>query len=253
MLELYRRTAALALRRAVKAWPVAFSLALYAVVMSLAMVLLAPLGIVGGILVGLVFAACLSGYLHLLSQAVMGSRLTLDDLHRGFVARFWDVVSVLFAFWIISFVASMVVRGAGPSGAAISAIIGLSMAFFFNVVPELLYLGQSRSFALLADSARFVMKEPLTWFLPNVIFAAVMLAPTGALRVERPAELLLVFTSVFSPRGLVAAATGLPLWAIPLLLLFVHYVMVFRGLLYLELESGNPRQRAFRARMGNPR
>ena len=183
----------------------------------------------------------------------MGSRVTLEDLHRGFAARFWDVVSVMFAFWILSFVAGMVVRAAGPSGDAMAAVIGLAMAFFFNVVPELLYLGHSRSFTLLADSARFVMKEPLTWFLPNVIFAAVMLAPTGMLRVERPGELLLVFSSVFSPKGLLATAGTLPLWAMPLLLLFLHYVMVFRGLLYLELESGNARQRAFRARMGSGR
>jgi hypothetical protein len=250
MFALYRRTVALAFQRAARAWPVAFSLVLYGLVMYVGALFLAPLGMVGGILLSLVFAACLSGYLHLLSQAVMGSKVTLADLQQGFAARFWDVVSVLFAFWLISLLVGLFVRGAGDAGAAINAMVGLAMAFFFNAVPELLYLGQSRSFALLGDSARFVLKEPLTWFLPNLLLAALLLAPSGLLRVDRPGELLLVFSSVFSPSGLLRVVAALPPWSWPLLLLFLHFVMVFRGLLFLELESGNARQRAFRARMG---
>jgi membrane protease YdiL (CAAX protease family) len=40
-------------------------------------------------------------------------------------------------------------------------------------------------------------------------------------------------------------------WKIPLLIAFVHFAMVFRGLLFQELSSGNARTRAFRRRMGN--
>src|SRR5688572_7476604 len=157
MLLLYRDTAVLAFKRAVAAWPVAFSLLIYAAVFMAAAVALGPLGIVGGLLLNLVGAACLSGYLYLLSQAVQGSKLRLDDFKRGFGALFWDVVSVMFAVWIISFLVGMVAAGAGPNGPAVQAMVGLAMAFFLNPVPEMIYLGRSRSFDLLLQSARFVL------------------------------------------------------------------------------------------------
>jgi hypothetical protein len=38
-----------------------------------------------------------------------------------------------------------------------------------------------------------------------------------------------------------------PLWMLPLMLLFIHWAMVFRGMLFHELSSGiSARQRAIR-------
>jgi hypothetical protein len=247
MLRLYGQTLALAFRRAVKAWPVAFSVLVYAAILLGTSILLAPLGILGGILVSLVAAACLASYLHLLSQAVQGSRVTFGDMKQGFSARFWDVVSVLFAFWILSFVSTFLVRAAGPNGPAVAAMVGLAMAFFFNPVPELLYLGHSRSFALLGEAARFVLANPVAWFLPNIVLAVIVFLPSGQLAVSHPGELLLLFPHVFSWSGVKVAIFAAPLWTVPLLLL-LHYAMIFRGLLYVELSSGNPRMREFRAR-----
>ncbi len=248
MLALYRETAVLAFRRAVKAWPVAFSLVIYAIIFAAAARLLGGLGLIGGVLLGLVGAACASGYLYLLLQAVRGLPLRFDDLRRGFSALFWDVISVGFALWIIGLLISLVVQGAGDRGDAIAAMVGLAMAFFLNPVPEMIYLGKSRSFDLLLESCRFVMANPLVWFLPNLIFAVLLLAPTGALVVGHPGELLLLFSAVFSVQGLAQIFGLLPLWLMPLLLLLLHYVMVFRGLLFEGLASGSARRRAWQAR-----
>ena len=70
-----RQVTVQAARRAIAAWPVALSLVVYAVVMLAAIVAFAPLGIVGGFLLGLVAAACWSSYLELLSQAVSGAKI----------------------------------------------------------------------------------------------------------------------------------------------------------------------------------
>ncbi|MGC4065253.1 MAG: hypothetical protein QM784_11515 [Polyangiaceae bacterium] len=158
---------------------------------------------------------------------------------------------MMFAFWIISFVTNPLSEG--QRGAAIGAIIGFAMAFFFNAVPELLYQGNSRSFVLLVDSGKFAMEHPVVWFLPNVIFAAIAFAPLGMLDVRHPAELLVLFGSTFSsPSGIAALFTRLPLWGMPIALLGLHFVMVFRGLLFQALVSGqaNPRLREFRRKMG---
>jgi hypothetical protein len=252
MLHLFREVTVLAARRAVRAWAVALSFFLYAGILVASAAVLAPLGMIGGLVLGLVVAACWSSYLELASQAVAGSKIRLSwaEFRRTLGARFWDVVSVMFAFWIISLLLGPALRG--PDGERVAAVFGLAVAFFFNAVPELLYQGHSRSFALLIDSGRFMVAHPVVWMLPNLLFASLLLLPTGSLAVSHPAELLLVFGNTFSsPLGLVTMVAAWPVWTWPLILFGLHYVMVFRGLLFQQLSSGsdNARLRAFKAKM----
>jgi hypothetical protein len=178
-------------------------------------------------------------------------RLSWEELKRTFLARFGDVISVMFAFWLISLLTLPLMRG--EHAVQINAIVGFAIAFFFNAVPELLYQGKSRSFALLLDSANFVMEHPVAWFAPNVLFAALALWASGSLSLRHPVEFLLAFGNLFSsPQGVATLLTRLPIWGWPLALLVLHFVMLFRGVLFAELESGggNARRRAFRASMG---
>jgi len=97
-----------------------------------------------------------------------------------------------------------------------------------------------------------MIANPVVWLLPNLVFASLLLLPTGRLAVNHPAELLLVFGSTFSsPLGLVTMVAAWPIWTWPLILFGLHYAMVFRGLLFQSLSSGsdNARMRAFRAKM----
>jgi hypothetical protein len=252
MLLLFRDVTVLAARLAVRAWPVALSFFVYAAILVTAGAMLAPLGMVGGLLLGLVVAACWSSYLEFASQAVAGSKIRLSwaEFRRTFGARFWDVVSVMFAFWVISLLMGPAFKGS--QGERVAAVFGIAVAFFFNAVPELLYQGHSRSFALLIASGRFMVAHPVVWLLPNIVFAALLLLPTGRLAVNHPAELLLVFGSAFSsPLGLVNMIAAWPAWTWPLILFGLHYAMVFRGLLFKRLssDSGNARLRAFQAKM----
>jgi len=252
MLHLYRKVAVTAARNAVRAWPVALSLVAYALILFGASLVTRSLGIIGGLVLGLVAAACWSSYLELISQAVAGSSILLrwDDFKRTFGARFWDVISVMFAFFIISFLTRPL--GNGPNGAATTAILGIAMAFFFNAVPELLYQGDTRSFALLLASARFMLANPVVWLLPNILFATAVMAAGGGLHFEKPAEVLLAFGNTFSsPLGVIGLFSGLPLWVLPVALFALHYAMIFRGVLFRELVGGggNARLRAFQAHM----
>jgi C4-dicarboxylate transporter len=49
--------------------------------------------------------------------------------------------------------------------------------------------------------------------------------------------------------GVINLLVGLPRWALPIALFGLHYVMIFRGLLFAALisGSGNARLRAFQA------
>ncbi|HET9953029.1 MAG TPA: hypothetical protein VFQ61_00925 [Polyangiaceae bacterium] len=239
MFSLYAKVAVLAARRAVQSWPVALSLLVYAVILLVASQLTRPLGILGGMVMGLVLAACWSSYLELISRAIEGGRFRVswEDFQKTFGARFWDVVSVMFAFWLLSLLTYPLTAGA--KGPAFAAITGFAIAFFFNVVPELLYQGSARSFLLLMESARFMLDHAPVWLLPNLLFAAAWLGAAGALDVRHPVELLILFGNTFSSPLQIAQVFGrLPLWALPIELIGLHYVMVFRGLLFRALASG---------------
>ena len=64
---------------------------------------------------------------------------------------------------------------------------------------------------------------------------------------------MILFGNTFSsPAGVGKLFQGLPLWSLPIALVALHFVMVFRGLLFKELVSGgrgNARLRAFQAAM----
>jgi hypothetical protein len=248
----YKKVLMLAVRRAATSWISALSLLVYALILFPILMLSSQLGIVGGFLSGIAFAACFSSYLELISQAVAGTpfRLDWDEFKRSFGARFNDVISVMFVFWMVSLLTTPLMGGS--HGQALSAILGFAIAFFFNAVPELLYQGSSRSLALLIDSAKFVMDHPIIWMLPNVLFGALALWATGGLHVQHPVVHLIAFGAMFSsPFGLAGVFFGLPLWAMPLALFVVHFAMIFRGLLFREITTGsaNPRLRAFQQRM----
>ena len=51
--------------------------------------------------------------------------------------------------------------------------------------------------------------------------------------------------------GVLMIVSRLPRWSLPLVLAGLHFVMVFRGVLFTELASGggNARLRAFQAKM----
>jgi hypothetical protein len=247
MLKLYARLAGRAVRLAVRGWPAGVALLLYATVLQLARGFLAQLGIAGGFLLGFVVAFLISSYLHLLSLVVADRRIGLADIRESFGARFWDVVSVLFALWVIQLLVAVLISGAGERGRIIGVLVGLTMVVFFNAVPELIYLarGQVRSFALLMESGRFISAHWPEWLGPTALMAAVVLAPFGLVQNGTVAERLLNMQSLFSLDGIVLVVVAMPLWLKPLLLLFITWAMVFRGLLFAALVSGAARKRTW--------
>ncbi len=252
MLRLFTDTVILALRRTAQSWLAALSIPIYGFVFILAARLLVPIPMLGSLLLGLVGAAFCAGYLSLLASAVAGQPIRLVDLKNGLRA-IWDVVSVLFIMWIISLVLRPIVAAAGPRGDAISGVVQLAIAIFFNAVPETLYLGGERSIQAIKKSASFVMEHPLGWFGPNLVLAFVFFWATGNLDFSSFGELVVRLSALASVQGVLTLILGAAgqLWKIPLLIVFVHFAMVFRGLLYKELGTGSSRMRDFRRRMGN--
>lgn len=223
---LYRRTLARAAALTLRNWTVLGSLFVYSAVMSMAMALAPALGLLGGFLVSLVWAACVGSFLYLVEMMVRTSRVTLDDFRRSAGAYLWDVVGVTFVVWL-AFRLVTPALATIPQGPMLLVGLNLVILVFFNAVPELIYLGRCSSLELLGQSYTFIGENWIEWFPLTVALGALVLG--------------------------VAALPVVPMlgWLkLALVALLVSYTMVVRGLLFLELHGSSRRSRAFRQRMG---
>jgi hypothetical protein len=225
-LAIYRRAARRAGELALRNWPVLGTVFAYEAIWILSMLIAVPFGIVGGLFLGLVYAACVSSFLAMVEAMVRTSKVTWGDFQSSFGAYLWDVMGVYFVLWIFSIVQPMIL--AAPQGTLIIFFIWILAFVFFNAVPELIYVGHHSAFELFAESYRFISDNWIEWFPPNgfLFFAAVGLF------------------------GLPVGNTALLVAKSAAIALFIYFAMVMRGLLFLELYRSSRRARAFRYRAG---
>ncbi len=203
------------------------------------------LGIVGGFLYGMASALVAGAYLSLLGVGVLQRRLVrFEDVKDSLGRHFWDVVSVLFVFWV----ASLVLGLAHSDIVMIVAVFAAWLAF--NPVPEAVYQGGSRSLALLADAGRFVLDNWVEWYLPQIVLGAGLWLLAPHLPLQSHASLFGPFFGFVHVTDAFGAAPGALGATVETLLLTggVHVVMVFRGELYRLCARSGRRARAWRAR-----
>jgi hypothetical protein len=214
--RVFRRGALLAFRN----WPVGLAVIIYSALLSAAVMLAAPLGIVGGFLVYLVMVACASSALSLIEHVVRVGRARLADLPAGFGAYFGDLLTIGFLVFGLRLVAGIVLAPLP----LLQIVFQLAVIVFLNAVPELIYLGRHEPAELLAASYRFIGENWIEWFPANILLAAVVVLVTAV-----PA----------GPFGLVSGA------AMGVVFLFA---MIVRALLFLELTASGRRAREFKRR-----
>jgi hypothetical protein len=212
-----------------KNWIVSFAPLVYGAGLSALAWVVAPLGIVGGLLLGLASQACLSSGLYLIQNIVQVGRTNFDDFLKGFTVYFWELVRIAFILWIPLWVASQALASV-PNGRLIFALIQIALYVFLNPVPEFIYQTRSSGVELLSASYGFIVENWIEWFIPNIVLTLagyLLLYLLGILAAGLPG-----FLQVF----LVALVFGLCL----------TYVMVFRGFLFAELNGTNRRSRVYR-------
>ena len=225
-LAMYRRVFRRATELTVRSWAVFGALFVYVAAMQLAAVVAARLGFLGGIVLSLVWAACVGSFLHLVEMMVRSGTASFEDFRRSFGVYVWDVVGVTFLLWVFFAVVTPLLATM-PQGRGIVLGLELVVVVLFNAVPELIYLGHCSSVDLLAQSYAFISENWIEWFPATLALAALALW-FGAL-----------------------PFTGLLGWLQDALIaLLVVFTMVVRGLLFLELHGSSRRGRAFRYRMG---
>jgi hypothetical protein len=225
-LSIYRRVFSRAGVLAMKNWPVLGTVFVYSALMSAASVLAAMLGMIGGFLLSLVWAACVGSFLYLVEMMVRTSRVNLDDFRTSFGRYLWDVVGVAFLSWVFFTLATPAILQM-PQGHLVLLCVQLAIFVLFNAVPELIYLGHCTSVQLLSESYAFVTANWIEWFPANLVAAAI----------------IYVVASIQFDGVAMFARTAL-------LGLLVYFTMVMRGLLFIQLHGSTHRGRAFKYRSG---
>jgi len=217
-LRLYGRVLAKAAALTQRNWWLAFVPVAYVIAFGFAGILLAPLGIVGGLIAYVVWVALLGSWLALAEQVIRYGRVRTADVGSTFGSYISDLLTMFFMLWLLQYARQM-----APS-ALLQILIGLAMFVFFNAVPELIYLGRRSGVELLAESYRFIGENWIEWFPPNVLLAILVAA---------------AFDVPAGPFGVIRAFV---------LGLMLAYATFARGLLFLELTTSSRRAREFKRR-----
>src|SRR5262249_42538088 len=201
----------------------------YGFVLSAAALLVAPLGFIGGGDFGWGFGACASSGLYLIENVVRMSKATFQDFTRGFTVYIWDVLTLAFIFWIpMRLLAQFAFTT--PNGPLLYRGVLVLLYIIFNAVPEMIYQSRVSGLALLSASYQFIVENWVEWLLPNLLIGA-----AGYLLRPLVYQLVAPIPS-FLQDFFVAAAFGL----------FLTFLMIFRGLLFGELNGTTRRSRVYR-------
>lgn len=201
----------------------------YGFVLSAAALLLAPLGFIGGLVLGVVLAACASSALYLIENVVRMSKATLQDFTRGFTVYIWDILTLAFIFWIpMRLLAQFAFTT--PNGPLLYFAVQILLYVIFNAVPELIYQGRVSGLALLSASYQFIVENWIEWLLPNLLVGIVgYLLRNLVYQMVAPLPFFLQYFIVEAGFGL-----------------FLTFLMIFRGLLFAELNGTTRRSRVYR-------
>lgn len=201
----------------------------YGVLLSVAAMLVAPLGIIGGIVMGVVLAACASSGLYLIENVVRMGKASLQDFARGFSVYIWDILTIAFIFWIPMRLLAQFAYTT-PNGPLLYLGVQILLYVIFNAVPELIYQGRVSGLALLSASYQFIVENWIEWLLPN------LLVGVAGYLLRNLVYQLVTPLPFFLQYFLVEAAFGL----------FLTFLMIFRGLLFSELNGTTRRSRVYR-------
>ncbi|HTF92538.1 MAG TPA: hypothetical protein VK632_05805 [Verrucomicrobiae bacterium] len=213
---------------------VSFAPLAYSLVLSVAGMVAAPLGIIGGFVLGLAMQACASSGLFLIKNMVESGKTDVHDFLKGFTAYIWELITISFILWIPMRVASMALAGV-PNGAVIYFCIQIALYILLNPVPEFIYQTRTTGLELLSASYNFIVDNWIEWLLPNIILGIAgywLVTMFGSLLYDLPGFLQL-FLNAF--------ALGLCL----------TYIMTFRGFLFADLHGSTRRSRLYRYKARN--
>ncbi|MDH4185829.1 MAG: hypothetical protein OEV08_02425 [Nitrospira sp.] len=260
-LELYRDAIVKTGQSLVRGWVTMVAVVGFGFLLILAAQIAAPLGMIGGFLLGAVNALLVGATLSLIEQSITHMRtLTVQDIFDSIGHYFWDVIGVGFILWIPLMALDMSMQ-ANPYGQLLSYAVLLLLFLLLNPAPEIIYQVRHDSpLDVLTTSYEFVLENWIEWFLPvAILLLPIVLSPMGlesffslSSRAGRGAGLdffqllVLPFTILGSWLDYVGILPSIS-WYLGLLLTppVAVAMLLFRGHLFASLHGYSRRQRRF--------
>ena len=212
-------------------WVVSFAPVVYGILLAIIASIVAPLGMIGGLLFSLASQACVSSGLYLVKNLVDSNKASFNDFLNGFTVYLWELLGIAFILWI-----PLRVLAGGlatvPNGALIYFLIKLALYILLNPVPEFIYQTRAAALELISASYGFIVENWIEWLIPNIILFA-----AGYLLLQL-IEPLFFGLPGFIALFLYAVIAGLSL----------TYLMTFRGFLFAQLHGTTRRSRLYRYR-----
>jgi hypothetical protein len=210
-------------------WVVSFAPIAYGIILTIIATIVAPLGIIGGLLLSLASQACVSSGLFLVKNLVDSNKADFNDFLNGFTVYLWELLGIAFILWIPLRILATGLATV-PNGALIYFLIKLALYILLNPVPEFIYQTRASGLELISASYNFIVENWLEWLIPNVLLFAggyILLQIIDSLLFGLPG-----FVTIF----LYAFIAGLGL----------TYFMTFRGFLFAQLHGSTRRSRLYR-------
>ena len=168
-LRLYQQAGKETWQKIWRDWWVGLLPLLYGLVFFLTAPFVAPLGLIGGLMLGLVLALCTSSYLYFIAGVVNGSRMRPQDLGESWRPYFGSVLTIMFFLSIVQYMLAWLPPVA--SAQAFGTLINLALLIVLNPVPEIIYQGRTQGLDMLQESVEFLRDSGVEWFLPFVALA----------------------------------------------------------------------------------
>jgi hypothetical protein len=259
--HLYRQALLATGRSLARSWIVIGALIVFALLFIGATRVAAPLGMIGGLILGAVNALLVGAMLRLIEISLHGTRtIQFTDVTESVGHYFWDVIGIGFVLWL-PVMALDIGMQSNPYGQFLSSAFFLLVFILLNPAPEIIYQVRHDSpLDVFKTAYEFVMEHWMEWFLPfAVLFLPLILSPSGLLeffslsnRGGRGAGLdffqllLLPFTLM----GGWLSSIGIDSddqWVVLLILTppVAVAILLFRGHLFALLHGSSRRQRLF--------
>ncbi|HBM81158.1 MAG: hypothetical protein QME45_08435 [Clostridiales bacterium] len=234
MIKYYINTVKRSFKLTVINWKVSFVLIIYSALMGVTYALASRLYFVGGILVALVSAACISSYLYLIEEIINSRVVSIYDFKNSFTPYLGRVINVTFYIWIASLVYNLLILRIIQNisgGFVINLIVYIAVIVLLNPIFEFIYQSYVTELNIFSACVSFMKDNFIEWMIPNAILILLIYYLFGGL------------SFITWPRnvpGILKYIAGL------FVLLFT---MIYRGILFRFLNESTRRSRLFKLRM----
>lgn len=257
--RLYHQALLASIQSFTRAWILIPVLLAFALGLVLVTSLIAPLGMIGGFILGALNALVIGATLSLTEQAVLGARrVSWPDVPRSMGQYFWDVISVGFMVWFPLLFLEMGLQ-TNPYQPLIGTAVFFLIFVLLNPVPEVIYQSRSGSaLEVVRESYEFVVENWIEWFLP----VAIVFAPFGLTFFFQMSSqagrrggldfshlITLPFSVLSEWLSLLGMSSDMSfIIVLGLTPIVTVFMLFFRGHLFAALHRSSRRQRMFQSR-----